>query len=306
MPVNHIQDLMAFVDVVRQGSFAKAARNLGVSASAVTKGIARLESDLGVQLFTRSPRKVLLMDHSREFYERCVKILAALDEAETGIRDETSVTAGVVRVVMPTAFGGTTLIPHLSRFFELYPDIKLELEFSTAPVDRVKDGFDLAISTSDLADSSLVRRVLWRGPMVIVGAPSYLKKYGKPETPEDLVHHNCIVGNVGRNWTFKRDGEPFRVRIDGSLYLKTGGTYREAVLHGIGIGYSTRWLFREDISSGALVSLLENYTRDDNPISVIYNDRRHLPKKVKIVIDFLSQITRHEIIPDGLSASSSD
>lgn len=292
MYTSKFQDIAAFVSVVKQGSFAGAAKQLGLSASAVTKGIVRLEKDLGVQLLTRSTRNVVLTPHSKEFYSRCEHVLAELSEAEGSIRDEATSLTGLLRVVVTGSFARVTLMNELERFLEIYPDIRLEIVTREKPEELIHQGYDLAICNGNLVDSELVRRNLLRSPMAVVASPSYLAKYGAPTVPQDLMNHRCLVGRRGPNWTFRQGNEDINIRVAGRVTLKTGGAHREAVIGGLGIAYASRWRLRQDIASGALVSLLEEYMPDDIPLSVVYSDRRHVPKKVSVFIDFLFEITR--------------
>ncbi|MYZ47669.1 LysR family transcriptional regulator [Rhizobiales bacterium L72] len=292
--MNKFQAISAFVQVVKQGGFSAAGKKLGMSASAVTKSIARLEDQLGTQLLNRTTRRIALTEYGQEFFERCDRILSDLDDAESAMRDSSAKPQGLVRAVMPFSFGRVTVIPALPKFFERNPEISLEIKFSDLPVDLIQEGYDLAVRTGDLVDSRLMRRVLTRGPMTVAASPDYLARHGTPQVPEDLARHCCVIGKAGSEWTFTRDQKPFKVRVEGNLRLLSGDAYREAAVHGLGIGYSTRWLFRKDIENGRLVSLLDDYMPDGVPISVVYNDKRHIPRKMHAFINFLLEITRSE------------
>ena len=293
--MNKFQAISAFTQVAERGSFSAAAKRLGISSSAITKSIAWLEDELGVQLFTRTTRRIALTDVGETFYERCVKIIAVLDDAETAMRESSNALKGRVRMVAPFSFGRVTVIPALPLLYARYPDLTLEISFSDEPVDLIADGFDLAVRTGDLGDSRLIRRVLLTAPMATVAAPAYLAKRGTPRAPEDLARHNCIIGGkFGPDWSFQKGEETVTIRAKGNLWVESGDAVREAAAAGVGIAYSTRWLFRKDIEAGSVVEVLKEFQREGVPVSVLYPSNRHLPRKTAAVIEFLSEIAREK------------
>jgi DNA-binding transcriptional LysR family regulator len=293
--LNKLQAIKAFTYVAERRGFTAAAKKLGMSASAVTKGIARLEDELGTQLFNRTTRRIALTDYGQDFYERCTRILADLEDAESAMRESSASPRGRVRAIMPFSFGRVTFVPALPGFYQRYPDITLDLSFSDRAVDLIEDGYDLAVRTGELSDSRLIRRVLTKGPMITVAAPKYIAAHGAPETPADLVKHNCILGRFGPEWTFQNaDGTRFDIRIDGNLGIWSGDALREAAVAGLGIARSTHWLFRKDLEAGAVVTVLNAYAIDGVPVSVLYPAKRHMARKLAAVIEFLVEITSHD------------
>ncbi len=291
--MNKFMAITIFTRVAEHGGFTAAAAKLGVSVSAVTKAVSRLEDELGAQLFTRTTRKINITDYGQDFYERCVAILADLEDAEAALQTGATTSKGRVRVVLPFSFGRVTVVPELPRFFEQYPQIELELDFSDGPVDMIAEGYDVAVRTGDISDSRLNTRVLTRGPQVTVASPDYIARWGTPETPEDLMNHNCIVGRFGPEWSFRRpNGNRFQVRVSGSSVINSGDALREAAVAGLGIVQGTWWLMRKDLESGAVVSLLEDYADQGMPVSILYSANRHVPRKVRAFLDFLIEITR--------------
>jgi len=285
--------LAVFARVVESGGFTAAARKLGLSPSAITKTIARLEDELGTQLFNRTTRRLRTTDYGQEFYERCIRILADLEDAEAALRRGSAVSRGRIRAVVPLSFGRVTLVPELPAFFDRYPEITLDLNFSDTPVDLIAEGYDLAVRTGQVTDSRLTTRLLTRGPQVTVAAPRYLERHGEPARPEDLRNHNCIVGRFGPEWSFSgEDGKPFTVRVGGNAVINSGDALREAAVAGIGIAQGTWWLYRKDLERGAVRCILSDYILEGAPVSVLYPAQRHLPAKLRAFIDFLVQITR--------------
>jgi DNA-binding transcriptional LysR family regulator len=283
----------AFVRVAEDKGFTAAAKKLGVSVSAVTKSVARLEQDLGAQLFNRTTRRIALTDYGQEFYDRCAPLLTALEEAETTVRESNAVPRGRVRAVMPNSFGRVTVAPALPIFLERYPDVVLELQFSDSPIGFIEEGIDLAVRTGELSDSRLVKRLLTQGSQVTVAAPSYLARHGTPKKPQDLHDHNCVISRFGPEWTFKeKNGKDLSVRVAGNLMVLNGDVMREAVVAGAGVAQATWWLFRKDLEAGRVVEILPDYTKRGSPVSVLYPANRHLPAKVRVFIDFLVEITK--------------
>jgi len=291
--VNKFLALTVFTKVAEHGGFTAAARRLGLSVSAVTKTVARLEDELGTQLFNRTTRQLHTTDYGQEFYERCVRILADLEDAETALRQGSISYSGRVRVITPFSFGRVTLVPELPAFLRKYPEIVLDLNFSDQPVDLIAGGYDVAVRTGEISDSRLTTRLLTRGSQVTFAAPSYLARHGTPRTPEELREHNCIVGRFGPEWSFRGpDRKPMTVRVSGNAIVNSGDALREAAAAGIGIGQGTWWLVRKDLERGAVESILPDYALEGMPISILYPAQRHLPAKVRVFIDFLVAITR--------------
>lgn len=298
--MNKFQALLTFTNVADSGGFTAAGRRLGVSTSAVTKTVARLEADLGAQLFNRTTRRLALTDYGQEFYERSVRILADLEDAETLVREANASPRGTIRAVVPFSFGRVTLMPALPTFCERYPDIKLDLSFHDDPVDLVAEGLDVAVRTGVLSDSRFVARLLTRGPQVTIAAPSYLARHGTPLVPEDLHDHDCIVGRFGPEWAFRSSAEEdITIRIEPKHMIWSGDALREAVAAGLGVSQATWWLVRKDLEAGTVVSLLDTYQPLGRPVSVLYPANRHLPTKVRVFIDYLVEITRRESPPEG-------
>jgi len=285
--------LRVFTRVVEHGGFTAAAARLGQSPSAVTKTISRLEDDLGAQLFNRSTRRLRTTDFGREFYDRSVRILADLEDAEAAIMSGSGAPRGTIRAVFPLSFGRVTLAPELPKFFARYPEISLEMHFNDSAVDLIAEGYELAVRTGHPTDSRLTTRLLTKGPQVTVAAPSYLARRGEPKTPPELRQHNCLISRFGPDWTFKgKDGQTFTVRVRGSAVINSGDVLRETVVAGGGIAQGTWWLYRKDLGRGEVTAILRDYEIEGAPVSVLYPPQRHLPAKLRAFIDFLAQITK--------------
>ena len=285
--------LRIFARVVEHGGFTAAATRLGQSPSAVTKTVARLEDELGTQLFNRTTRRLRTTDFGQEFYERCVHILTDLEDAEAMLKRGSFVARGCVRAVVPLSFGRVTLAPEMPAFFERYPEVSVELHFNDGAVDLIAEGFEVAVRTGNITDSRLTTRLLTRGPQVTVAAPGYLDRHGTPQTPQDLHAHNCLISRFGPEWQFRgADGRPVSLRVRGNAVVNSGDALREMVVAGAGIAQGTWWLYRKDLERGDVRQVLTEYQVDGAPVSVLYPQQRHMPAKLRAFIDFLVQITR--------------
>jgi DNA-binding transcriptional LysR family regulator len=197
-------------------------------------------------------------------------------------------------MVLPILFGRLTFFPHIAEFNARYPEIVLDVSLDDRPVDLIERGLDLAVRVGDLNDSRYVARMLNRGPRVTAASPAYLKRHGEPRTLQDLAAHNCILAASDPVWPFSAGGRRVEVAVKGNLVVTGGDALREATLLGLGIAQSNWWTFRHDLAAGALSAVLEKFAVEGRPISVIYPPTRHVPRKLRVMIDFLVEITRVE------------
>ncbi len=290
--MNKLGAMQTFVRVAESGSFSSAASQLGISVSAVAKTIARLEDELGTRLLERSTRRLAMNDDGREFYARAVQILNDVEDAEAALRGGARAPKGRVRIALPVLFARLTFLPRMAEFGLRYPEIVIELRFDDRPGDLIEQGLDVAVVVGELNDSRHVARELNRGPRITAASPRYLERHGTPQVPLDLLGHNCICTATSPTWTFRDQGRIVDLSVRGNLVVVGGDAMRECALLGLGIVQSNWWTARHDLDSGALVPLLEPYAVEGRPISVVYPSARHLTNKVRVLIDFLVEITR--------------
>jgi len=283
--------MAVFVRVVDEGGFSAAARGMHLTPSAVSKQITRLEDRLGVRLLTRTTRQLHLTEEGSEFYERSVRILADLEEAELAVSRNDTTPRGTLKVSCGVSFGKYQISPLMPEFLSRYPDLAVELDTSDSLVDLVEEGVDVAVRFGSLSDSSMVARFLAGSRRAIVAAPSYLERHGEPVHPRDLGSHNCLSFSHQTHlneWRFKEPDGELPVEARANFRANNGETVFEMALAGLGIARLARWLVEPEIRAGRLKMVLRDYYRDVTvPIHAIYPTRRHLSPKVRAFVDFL-------------------
>lgn len=284
--------MRVFVQVVDEGSFSKAAPRVGITQSSASRYISALEAELGVQLLQRSTRKLNLTDAGQIYYDRSLQIIHDMDEANLAVRRLNAVPSGILRVTAPAVFGRCYISPYLAKFYELYPEIIIGLSLSDSVDDVIGAGFDLAIRFGNLKDTSLIARRLASSRSIVCAHPEYLKRNNTPQTPADLVNHNCLTFRTtpGVNiWHFERDGEAFHVEASGSLYADSGDTLQAAAAAALGIVQLPSWVVAPEIENGNLVSILQDFDLIPNsiPIHAVFAHKLHLAPKVTVFMEFL-------------------
>ncbi|MCO6691479.1 MULTISPECIES: LysR substrate-binding domain-containing protein [Pseudomonas] len=288
-----LNGILAFVKTAESLSFVSAARAMGISASAVGKNVARLESSLKVRLFQRSTRKVSLTAEGQLFYERCRRILDDLQDAEAMLSHAIQAPRGRLRVSLPT-IGYRFLLPLMPAFRKAYPEIELEMDFNDHLVDLIDDGFDVVIRSGGLADSKLMSRKLGPFRFVLCAAPTYLARKGRPQTLADLERHDCLryrfvtTGKI-MDWSLGADPEITQLRLPTVLTLNNMEAMLMAAVDGHGIAYMPDFLVRESVRAGALESLLDAHTSDQGQFWALWQSSRHLSPKIRVFVDFIAE-----------------
>jgi len=288
---NRSGELETFVLVAERGSLSAAARRLGVSPSAVSKVMSRLEARLGVQLLQRSTRRVLLTAEGVQYYEQGKRVLADLDELETSVAGQAE-PRGLVRITASTSTGQTLLGPLIPGLLAAHPGLRLDLSFTDQVVDLLEAGVDIAIRWGRLPASDLVARLLGRTRQVVVGSPGYLAAHGTPSHPDDLGAHLRLGWNYPREvprWPFAVDGRRIEVEIGEIVRVNDGEVMRRLALNGAGLARLSVYHAWADLLAGRLVPVLEPYnTGDLEPIHAIYLGKPgRLPPRTRAVLDFL-------------------
>lgn len=282
----------AFVAVVEAGSFVAASERLGISTTSVSRLISTLEAHLDARLLHRTTRRLSLTDAGRSFYQHATALLADLAEAEAAVSADNRAASGLLRVSAPVSFGILHLGNLLARFRQEQPNVSLDLSLNDRVVDLVEEGHDLAIRISgQLPTSSLVARPLAPVRVVVCAAPAYLERYGVPQMPEDLAHHQCLLYSYAEQpdqWSFFGPDGLRQVSVNGFLTANNGDVLRVAALAGEGIVSQPSFIVGNDLLSGRLVPLLEHYAAPPLTVYAVYPSRRHLAAKVRAFVDFLA------------------
>lgn len=284
-------EMVVFTRVASLGSFSSAARELDLTPSAVSKLISRLEDRLGVRLFQRTTRSLRLTDEGGIFLDSTRDILLDIEQAELEVAALQSRVTGTLYVTAISAFARTQLCKIMPEFMALHPDLRVELSLTERQVDLINEQVDLAIVISEeVTDQTLISRKLATNKRVVCASPAYIEKYGAPETPEDLLKHNCLTHSSYvhfNDWEF-RDGDDIKVMsIKGNFRTNSASALHEAVKAGIGIARLATFVSQPSLDSGELVPLLTEHTRDTSNILAVYPHRRHLSTRVRAFIDFL-------------------
>jgi DNA-binding transcriptional LysR family regulator len=274
-------------------SFTAAAHAAGLTPAAVSRSVSRLEARLGVQLLVRTTRQVRLTDGGRAYYERCRQALAELVEAEREATGDQQVPSGLVRISLPTSYGHYRVLPRLGAFRELYPDITLDVQLSNRNIDFTAEGFDLAVRGRTPPDSGLVARKLEDAELVVVATPKYLRRRGKPTTLDALRDHDClqfVLPSSGQPmpWLLRGPSGDFDHPTPGGVCCLDDilGTVTLA-RSGAGLAQTFRFIVEQDLAQGTLKEVLQAYGGASRPFSLLYPSNRHMPLRVRVLIDFL-------------------
>ncbi|WP_228729866.1 LysR family transcriptional regulator [Shewanella avicenniae] len=289
---DHMGGINAFVMTAQQGSFTAAAERLGLTKSAVGKSVARLEERLGLTLFQRSTRRLSLTPDGERYLDSCLSALEILEQAEAELTSHITTPSGRLRIDLPAAYGRKRILPLLLDMAQQYPDLNLTVTFSERFVDLIEEGIDLVVRIGELADSSgLVARKLTAQKLVICASPAYLKRFGTPETPEELQKHQCIVGfRRGQpiSWLLKQQsGEITRYTPPPTHELSDGDAMLSAVLAGCGLSQLPLWLVGEDLRQGKICEVLHGHSGGEMPIHALWPKNRQMLPKIRHVVDML-------------------
>ncbi|HHF3167498.1 TPA: LysR substrate-binding domain-containing protein [Vibrio diabolicus] len=289
--MRNTDDYIIFYHLIEQGSFSAAARHMSLTKSVVSKRIAKLEQELGVQLLYRTTRTLTLTEAGRAFFTHAKAVYQAVATAEESIVGLGKNLSGNIKVSVPTISGELILPQVINEFNQKYPDINIDMDLDNRFVDIVNESFDLAIRTGVLPDSSLIARKLVDANWIVCASPQYLAKHGIPKQPQALDKHNCLVYSYqetgAREWAFKEGDEVYQITVDGNLCTNNSSVLRNVALLGQGIIYVPRVLVYEDLKQGSLIQLFKDETAKCLGIYAVYPYTRQQPEKIKIFIDHL-------------------
>jgi DNA-binding transcriptional LysR family regulator len=289
--MDKFKQLESFVSVATRGSLTAAAKAEGVAPAIMGRRLDALEERLGVKLLVRTTRRLSLTHEGSAFLEDCQRLLADLANAEASVSAGGVKASGHLRITAPAGFGRRHVAPLVPRFRRLHADVTVSLNLSDRVVDVAGEGYDCAVRVGDFPDSSLVGVRLADNRRLCVATPDYLKRHGVPRHPNDLAKHDCITlsseASQTRGWAFRVEGEIVHVRPTGPLDCSDGQVLHNWCLQGLGIAWRSTWEVERDIGEGRLVEVLGDFSAPPNGIYAVFPQRKHLPLRVRLWIDFL-------------------
>ncbi|HWK74624.1 MAG TPA: LysR family transcriptional regulator [Povalibacter sp.] len=292
--MNNFSDIVAYVRVVEAHSFVAAAQTLGMSPSAISKAVSRLEERLGARLLNRTTRSLSLTDVGSSFYERCRDALGQLDHAESEVSESRGVPRGRLRVDVPVSLGRRLIVPALPRFIAQYPEISVQMSMNDRVVDLVQEGIDAALRVGNLSDSSLIARRIAQLRGVTCASPEFIERYGEPRDPTELKPEHCITmfklgNNQTRDWLFRKGAVEHQVTPAARLSFSDPESAVQAAVSGAGFVRALDFTVEAQVAAGLLRPVLQDW--NDGawwPISVVYPQHRQPTAKIRAFIDFVS------------------
>jgi LysR family transcriptional regulator for bpeEF and oprC len=292
--LNNFADIVAFAKVVEAHSFVAAAQTLGMSPSAISKAVSRLEERLGARLLNRTTRSLSLTDLGASFYERCRDALMQLDHAENEVSESRGVPRGRLRVDVPVSLGRRIIVPALPRFIQQNPELNVQMSMNDRVMDLVQEGIDCALRVGNLSDSSLIARRVGNFRGVTCASPEFIARVGMPATPDDLKPEHCIAmfklgSNLIRPWLFRKNGAEKSVAPMAALSFSDPESAVAAAVSGAGFVRSLDFAVEAQIASGLLQPVLEDWNEEALwPVSVVYPQHRQPTAKIKAFIEFVA------------------
>jgi LysR family transcriptional regulator for bpeEF and oprC len=284
--------VVSFASAARHSSFASAARELGLSPSAVAKNVARLETQLGMRLFHRTTRQVTLSQDGEDIYLRCKRILEDMESLDAAAAGAQGGLRGTLRIDMPTTYGRQVVLPVLMQLKMQHPTLKIDVRFSDHVVDIIKEGLDAAIRIGTLTDSSLIARNFDQQFVRSYASPEYISRCGKPRSPEELSEHTCLLfrspsSGRDRPWQFLVDKRESVFLPDSDVRLGDGEALVQAALTGVGVVQLPTYMVDQEVAQGHLVEILTRFRAAPQPIALVYSSHRHVPPRVRALADAL-------------------
>ncbi|WP_025534754.1 LysR family transcriptional regulator [Vibrio parahaemolyticus] len=288
----NLADIRSFVLIAQLGNFTKAAEALSVSRSHVSRQISGLEAQMGVTLLNRTTRTLRLTHAGERFYHDCEKALRDIDQALIAAVDDTQEIRGVIRVNCVGGYIGEDIIAkYVCEFMQQYPNVSIDLDFSSPRIDLIEDQFDVAFRMGELDDAGFVARKLMTVDMVTLASPSYVQQYGMPKHPKELAEHRTLTGSVTR-WSYRKAENPndhADVVVKGNLRCKNGRALVMGALHGNGIIRVPLSYCAEEVELGQLIKVMPDWEIPSVPFSAIFHRDRYQPKRLRTFVDFIKQ-----------------
>ncbi|MBV8666172.1 MAG: LysR family transcriptional regulator [Burkholderiaceae bacterium] len=288
--MDQFKQISTFVEVVAKGSLSAAARAEGVAPAIVSRRLDALEERLGVKLLQRTTRKLALTDEGAAFLEDCQRIVAELEEAESAVSERSARASGHLLISAPAGFGRQHVATLLPSFLAEHRELTVTLNLNDRVVDLIGEGIDVAIRIASLSDSNLIGVKLADNKRVVVASPAYLKRYGTPQSLDDLGRHNCLaISSDGsqRGWTFRHNGKNVTLKVTGNMVCNDGAVLHDWAMAGKGLAWRSMWEVGSAIELGQLQTVLDDYAAPGNDIYAVFAQRRHLPLRIRAFVEFL-------------------
>lgn len=284
-------DMILFVQVVEEGSFSRVAEKLSLTNSVVSKRIARLEENLNTQLLYRTTRKLSLTDAGRTLYNKAKIAKSAFQDAENAVTGYGEDMKGHIRITMPVVSANFIFSESIAEFCKQHPEVSVELQITNRLVDLIEEGFDLALRTAVLEDSSLIARRLIDSQWIICATPAYLKQHGTPQTPEQLQNHECLVykfdNTANSTWPLYIDGKEQLISVHGRFHSNHLSAIKQAALSDLGIAFLPQVLIYEEIQQNTLTQILQCFTSKKLGLYAVYPKARQPDQKLKLLVAHL-------------------
>ncbi|WP_172581371.1 LysR family transcriptional regulator [Vibrio harveyi] len=286
----NIEHLKLFVRLASTHNISMAGQELGLSPAVASAHINKLEEGLGVRLVHRTTRKVSLTEEGQAFLPHAEEVLATVEAARGAVGVGHKAPTGTLRVTASASFGRLHLVPALKGFMAKYPELTIDFRFSDSIIDMVEGGFDVAVRLAELKDSSLVARKLAPDRRIVVASPEYLVQHGTPQSPEELVNHECVTLAGLENWVFETPEGQYSMRASGSFRTDNGDAMRDACIDGLGVSINSIWSVYKQLQKGELVEILQDYPLVMNAsIWAVYPSSRLIAPKVRAFIDYFAE-----------------
>jgi len=289
--VDKFKQIETFVSVIQHGSMTAAAQAEGVAPAIIGRRLDALEERLGVKLLVRTTRRMALTHEGSSFLEDCQRLLTDWANSEAGVSAGGVKASGHLRLTAPAGFGRRHVAPLVPQFRELHPEVTVSLNLSDRVVDLAREGFDCSVRVGDLPDSSLVSVRLADNRRLCVATPQFLAQHGTPQHPQELSRFTCLTlssdASQTRGWAFQVQGHLVHYKPNGPMDCSDGQVLKDWCLAGAGIAWRSTWEVQQEIQSGQLVALLEDFAAPPNGIYAVFVQRKHMPLRVRLWIDFL-------------------
>ena len=288
--MGQLEDMTVFIRVVDAGGISRAAEQLGIAKSAVSRRLVDLETRLGIRLLNRTTRTSSLTEAGRGFYERSIKIVDDISELNALASDSNTCLEETINLAAPLSFGLSHLAPAIDDFLSLHPELTININFSDRQINLIEEGLDLAVRIADLKDSSLIARKLSPIRTQLCASPEYLKKQGTPETLDDLKHHPLLHYNLSNTSSWKltdSQGEQHFIHVKAKINANNGDFLKDMAIAGHGILMIPTFISWKAIANGELVPLLSDYMTPQLNAYAVYPQTRYLSQRTRVLIDFL-------------------